>query len=94
MDLPCAQRGVKSSLGTLVLSFYLTFGPSFNFFTIFFFLHFTIFEEEPCQIEDEPCKCPSEEDLFILKRFFFECILKKNYDFCENVKFGAIFLKI
>ena len=25
-------------------------------------IQFTIFEEEICQIEEEPCKCPSEEE--------------------------------
>ena len=25
-------------------------------------IQFTIFEEEPCQIEEESCKCPAEEE--------------------------------
>ena len=36
-------------------------------------IQFTIFEEEPCQIEEESCKCPAEEDVFILKRFILVC---------------------
>ena len=33
-------------------------------------IQFTIFEAEPCQIEEEPCKCPSEEESIHFEDFF------------------------
>ena len=34
-------------------------------------IQFTIFDEEPCQIEEEPCKCPSEEESIHFEEVFF-----------------------
>ena len=34
-------------------------------------IQFTIFEEEPCQIEEEPCTCPSEEESIHFEEVFF-----------------------
>ena len=42
---------------------------------------FTIYEEEPCKIEEKPCKCPSEEESIHFKEVCFRAyMLDKHND--------------